>query len=624
MKKFIFFIFLAVPVLIYGFSLNLTANPVFLLKNYTVTITMTASPLFEPSDARLLLYDYSSNSTQTLYNPSVSSNEYIWNYTVTDYSDYRAIGMVITPEGTYLSNVATFTSNIPAASVESTIVYVPFISNYMPSVFSQITNIGSKMLTFTAFSSPSGLTISPDTGQISPDQYENVKITPSGVFLPGKSYTLDAIASTNDPRSGMSEYLLSRFLIGPDGLLVTPVHVSSTTVSVGSSVEFYFSIYHSDDLSISYVYVTWITPGRSQTFSLSASGNDFASILNITSAGTYTLSQIIVGYNYKGQILQMVLSPSINVNAINSSNSMNIELVNGTNEAIISVSSTSTPYVVVNDGPIVKTIQMVKTNQLWTGTYDYTNQPGIVNVNAEFPNAPSISQTFTKYEIHGMTNIYLSDNGWITIPSNAFPSGALVAVYTGTFSPQNTYVGYSTFNQISDSVSVSSNVTPAASFTYNLYFSSQLVNGLFGNVRVYALEGGKWTLSSILPNVGMEIAAFSAMGGTYALGMTTQIQPGTSPSVLSFYADPSNAIGPRNIQFFLTVNKDCYYKIYIYDMRGRIVGSQSGSAIKIIGNLIYTLDTTSISNGMYVAVVGVGSSPNAFTQSKTISFVVSR
>ncbi|BBJ28904.1 hypothetical protein [Athalassotoga saccharophila] len=624
MKKFIFFIFLAVPVLIYGVSLNLTVNPVFLLKNYTVTLTMTASPLFDPSNVRLLLYDYSSNSTQTLYNPSVSSNEYVWNYTVTDYSDYRAVGMVITSDGTYLSNVATFTSNIPAASVESTIVSVPFISNYMPSVFSEITNIGSKILTFTAFSSPSGLTISPNAGQIGPDQYETVKITPSGVFLPGNYYTLDAMISTNDPRSGMSEYLLSRFLMGPDGLVVTPVQVSSTSVSVGSNVEFYFSIYHSNDVAISYVYATWITPGQSQTFSLSSSGNDFASTINITSAGTYTLSQIIVGYSYKGQILQMVFSPAIRVSATNSPNSMNIELVNGTNQSIISVSSNSTPSVIVKDGSIIQTIQMIKTGQFWTGTYNYTNLPGIVSVNAEFSNAPSISQAFTKYEINGSTNIYLSDNGWITIPSNAFPSGAIVAVYTGTFSPQNNYVGYSTFNQISDSVSLSSSVTPIASFTYNLYFSSQLVNGLFGNVRVYTKTGQTWTLSPIIPNVGMEIATFSAMGGTYALGMTTQIQPGTSPSILSFYANPSNAVGPHSVQFFLTVNKDCYYKIYVYDMRGRIVGSQSGSVVKIIGNLIYTLDTSSISNGMYVAVVGVGSLPNVFTQSKAISFVVSR
>ncbi len=622
MKRFIFFIFLALPVIIYGVSLNLTVNPVFLLKNYTVTFTMTASPLLGPYNARLLLYDYSSDSTQTLYNPSVSSNGYTWDYTVTDYSDYRAVGMLITSEGTYLSNVATFTSNIPAASVESTIVYLPFISNYMPSVLSEITNIGSKILTFTAFSSPSGLTISPNTGKINPEQYEIVKITPSGVFLPGNSYTLDAMISTNDPRTGMSDYLLSRFLIGPDGLIVTPVQVSSTSVSVGSNVEFYFSVYHSNDVDISYVYVTWITPTQSQTFSLSPSGNDFASTINITSEGTYTLSQIIIGYSYKGQILQMVLSPAIRVNAVNSPNSMNIELVNGTNKAIISISSNSTPYVIVKDGPIIQPIQMNKI-KFWTGTYNYTLNPGIVDVNAKFSDAPSISQTFTKYEINSGT-IYLSDNGWITIPSNAFTSSAIVAVYMGTFSPQNTYVGYSNFNQISDSVSVSSSITPAASFTYNLYFSNQLVNGLFGNVRVYKLAGGIWTLSPILPDVGMEIATFKAMGGTYALGMTTQIQPGTSPSILSFYANPSNAIGPRNVQFFLNVDKDCYYKIYIYDMRGRIIDSQSGSAVKIIGNLIYTLDTSSVSNGMYVAVVGVGSLPNVFTQFKAISFVISR
>lgn len=622
MKKLLFLGLLGVSVLVYGVSLNLKVNPVFLLKNDTVTITMDASPFFPTSEVFLLLYDYSLNSTQTFYNPSVFSNSYTWYYTVTDNSDYRVIGVIRTNEATYVSNVATFTSDIPAATVQSTIVYVPFISNYMPTVQTTIKDIGSKTLTFTAFSSPTGLSISPSSGQIAPQQYETVSITPTGFFLPGMMYTLDAIAVTNDPRNN-PDYLLSKFLMGPDGIVVTPVQVSSTSVVTGSSVGFYFSVYYSSNVTLSYVYVTWITPQNSQTFSLSPQGNDFSASINVTSAGTYTLSQIIVGYSYKGQNLQTVVRPNINVNVANSSNSMSVNLINGTNQAIIYVTSSSTPYVQVNDGSNLQTIQMTKINQIWTGTYNYTPVPGVVSIKAIFPNAPVISKTFTKYLISS-GNVYLSDNGWITIPQGAFSSPTLLAVYTGIFNPQSVYVGYSNFNQISDSISVASVVTPTSSFTYNLYFQSQLVNGLFDNVKVYTFENGNWVLSSISPEVGIEMASFSAKTGTYALGMTSQIQSGTSPSIIAFYSNPSNAIGAKNVQFFLTVDKDCYYKIYVYDMRGRIVGFQSGSAIKVIGNLIYTLDTASISNGLYVAIVTVGNSPNSLTQSKVISFAVSR
>lgn len=625
-KKILFIAFAVfIPIFALGLPLNLTVSPVFLLKNESVTLTMTSSPTIAASSAMILLYDFSSNSTSTLYNPSIFDGKYTWNYNVTDAANYRAVGILSTSSSTYISNTTTFTSNIPAASVQSTILYVPFISNNVPSYNAMVENIGSQTLSFTASSSPSGLSISPQSASIRAGNTMPVNVSATGFFLPGRVYVLDASMETNDPRPGQSNYLLARFILGPDGLVITHANISGTNVGIGSSVSSNFSIYHSSDVSISYVYVTWITPTNSDTFSLSAAGNDFSSSINITSAGTYVFSKIIVGYTYKDQNLQMVIYPNIKISAVNMTPSMNIRLINGTRNVVANIDSVSTPTVKVIDDAIYKDIPAVKFGQTWVATYTYLDDAGNVTITSTFANTTSvISKSFTRYMVSEGTTIYLSDGGWVTIPSNAFVSPSLVAVYLEPFTPQTSYIGYSNFNQVSDAVSMVSSITPSASFNYNLYFSNQSVNGLIGNVKVYSNQNENWQLSAIKPNVEMQMANFYAKTGTYALGLDAQIQTNQSPSIISFYANPSNLIGPGNVQFFLTVNSDCYYQLYIYDMRGKIISVQSGTAIKTLGNLIYTLNTSSISNGLYVAALGIGNLPGVFAQTRSISFAISK
>ncbi len=625
MRKLLFLtLTILIPIFVMGISVTLTAMPTFLL-NGTVTLTMISSPTISAS-AIIAVYDSSTNSTQ-LCIPYLSSGKYIYNYNVTNVANYRAEGILQTAVSSFVSNIATFTSDIPAASVQSTIVYVPFISNELPSCLVNVKNIGSKTLYFTNSSSPTGLSIAPSSGQILAGETATFSVKSIGVFIPGNNYTLDAIMKTNDPRAGLSNYLLARFLLGPDGLLITPVSISGTNFGVGSNVSANFSIYYSNNVSLSYIYVVWITPQNSQTSNLSPVGNDFSSTVNMTLPGTYTLSKIIVGYVYKNQSLQMVLTPNLNARAVNIIPSMSINLVNGTPKVVVNVSSVSTPTITVNDVSISQVIAVNKIGQSWVGTYTYTNTPGNVTIVATFlNNSIVISKSFSKYMVSGGMNITLSDGGWITIPINAFLSPSMIAVYLETFNPQDFYTGYSNFNQVSDAISIVSTVTPVSSFDYNLYFSNQTVNGLFADIKVYSCQNGNWELSTVYPNVevGMQMVNFEAKTGTYALGLSAQIQHNQSPSIVSFWSVPSNLIGTGNVYFYLTVNNDCYYKLYLYDMRGRIVGFQSGMAVSANRNLVYTLNSSSISNGLYVAVIGIGNLANTFTQTQSIPFAISK
>ncbi|MGC8544651.1 hypothetical protein [Athalassotoga sp.] len=627
MKKLLFLtLAIMIPVFAIGVSVSLTATPTFLL-NGTVTLTMYSSPTISSSASAVIsIYNSSTGSTQTL-SPSFVDGEYICNYNVSDHANYKAQGILQTASANFFSNVATFTSDIPAASVQSTIVYVPFISNGLQSYVVNVQNIGSKTLSFTNFSSPTGLSINPTTGQIPAGETATFSVKPTGVFLPSKSYTLDAVMSTNDPRSGMSDYLLARFLLGPDGLVVMPVSISGTSFGVGSNVSANFSIYYSNNVSLSYVYVVWLTPQNSQMLNLQPSGNDFSSTLNMTLAGTYTLSKIIVGYVYRNQSLEMSVNPGVSVRAVNITPSMNINLVNGKDQVVVNVSSVSTPTVTVKDVSVKYVVPVKSINQTWVGTYTYSNNPGNVSITATFLNTSSvISKSFSKYMVSGGMNITLSDGGWVTIPPNAFSAPSLIAVYLESFNPQDFYTGYSNFNQVSDAISIVSDVTPVASFSYNLYFSNQTVNGLFGDIKVYSYQNGKWQLSPVPLNVevGMQMVNFQAPTGTYALGLNAQVQRNQSPSIISFWSVPSNLIGQGNVYFYLTVNNDCYYKLYLYDMRGRIVGFQSGMAVSSNRNLVYTLEPSSISNGLYVAVIGIGNLPNSFTQTRSIPFAISK
>lgn len=625
MKKFLFLaLVILIPAFAIGVSISLTASPIFIL-NGTVTLTMTSSPTI-PASAVISIYNSSTNSTQSFI-PYFSNGRYIYNYNVNVPANYRAEGLLQTQNSTFISNMATFTSDIPAASVQSTIVYVPFISNALPSCVVNAESIGSKTLYFTNFSSPTGLSINPLNGQIPSGKSATFSVKPTGVFIPGQNYTLDAIMSTNDPRVGMSDYLLARFLLGPDGLVVTPISLSGTNFGVGSNVSANFSIYHSNNVSLSYIYVVWLTPQNSQTSILQPSGNDFSSTVNMTSPGTYTLSKIIVGYVYKNQSLETIVSPNLSAHAVNIVPSMSINLVNGAPQVVVNVSSASTPTIEVEDVSVFHLISVSKIGQTWVGTYTYNDIPGNVTITATFLNISSvISKSFSKYMVSGGMNITLSDGGWVTIPYGAFPSPALIAVYLQNYNPQDFYMGYSNFNQVSDAVSIVSSVTPVASFDYNLYFFNQTVNGLFGDIKVYSRQNGNWQLSPISLNVqvGMQMVNFQAKTGTYALGLNAQVQYNKSPSIVSFWSVPSNLIGQGNVYFYLTVNNDCYYKLYLYDMRGRIVGFQSGMAVASNKNLVYTLNPSSISNGLYVAVIGIGNLPNAFTQTRSLPFAISK
>ncbi len=626
MKKF-FFIFLIFIPIVYGWANSLqisalSANPVFFLKGGNVTLSLSASPVLNVSKATVSLYNFSTGSTTILYNPYLSGNTYIWNFYVNDSADYRAQAILFTTYGsTVLSNLATFTTNIPAASVQSTIVIIPFISDNMPSYSIPVKNIGSKILSFTCISSPTGLAISPQSGQILPSESTNISISLSGFFLPGQNYTIDAILKTNDPRPNMANYLLARFLMGPDGIEITPVQISNTEVTVGSNVSVNFSIlYH--NVNISYVYLIWSMPGKTQTFNLPINGNDFSSSISTTVPGTYTLSTILVGYTYGNQNLQLVISPNLNVKVLNVPIFMNLNLINGTNEVSATISSTSTPTLRAIDNSTNILVNLVRSGQNWTGTYTYMNTPGLVTLETSFQGTQTvIAKSFNRYLIQGGQNLYFSD-GWITIPADAFATPTIVALYSQNFVSANFYTGYSPFNQVSDTISAVSRITPAASFSYNLYFNTDAVNGLFNNVKIYYLNGNTWSLSSINPMVGTQMANFYAKTGTYALGLSAQILKGQSPSILSFIAVPNKLVGKGNIQFFLGVDKDCYYQIFIYDLRGKIVGYQIGTALKYLYNLVYSLNPSSLSNGLYTAVIGIGSVPDVFTQNMSIPFVI--
>ncbi len=604
---------------------TVTANPQYLLPGNVVKIVVSLNSTNDVKNVLLnIFYD---EATHTLYNPTVHGKNYVWNYTTprTPY-DFH-----IQSESTFnstsserFSNVATFSTDIPAASVNSTIVYVPFIENATKTWEIDAKNIGSKPLRFTAFSSPSGLSILPGNGFIQPQNVEKFKLSNSGFLLPGHLYVLDAFLNTNDPRKGMDRYLLSSIIEGPDGLVVTPVSISHSRVSVGSDVKFGFSVFH-HNVIIDYIYAFWNKPNGSKTFILSTTKDLVSSIIRTNSVGTYRLSRIIIGYTYKGTRKELTLNPNLQVKAVSSQKTMDLSLSNEALDVGISINSSSTPDVHALDGTLRKKISMIEEGTRWVGTYSYNNTPGPVTIYATFDDVNyEISKTFERFMVNGEAYIHF-DNGWVSIPVKTFEAPTMISIFSEPLSESSYYYkGYSNFNRVSNAVTLASTSEMLASATYHLQFNVSMVNGLLDNLRVYELRGKDWKLSNSTPTVDDNVVSFSAKKGTYALGLIPQISVFSNPDIKSFIIVPRKTVNSKNIQFFLSVDKDCYYHLMIYDMRGRIVASQKGEALRKVANLLYTLNPVGYSNGMYIAVIGVGPSSGELTGSFSKSFAIVR
>ncbi len=601
---------------------KLTVNPVYAIVGDRIYMTVTASPVSDVQSAIVYLYNSSSNSTTTVYNLSVSGDLYTWTYTPGEVCDFRAraeFGLNST-DTKILTNVATFTTDIPAASFQSTSVYVPFITNSAENWTVPVRNLGAKPLVFTTASSPIGLSISPNSGTIQPNGISNVKITGATDLIPGTPHVFDAIFNSNDPRKNMSSRILAGIVTGSDGVVVSPVSVSNTKVSVGSDVNFGFDVFHSG-VTLSYVYAVWSTPKGSKTFNYQVGADHFSSILNVSSAGTYTLSKIYVGYYYKGNASGLSVTPDLKVVASGSQNSMNLELLNGTSKVVVSVDSDSTPALKVTDGSVQNILTPLRSGDSWVATYTYAQTSGPVDIVASFPGSDLVmSKEFDRYETQGNTVVYF-DGGYLRVPKNAFETTTVLAVLTEPVVSKDFYDGYTNFNQVSDVVSAVT-AGPSATIMYTLFFNSNMVNGLFDNIKSYEYESGKWNVLGTSPTIENTTGVFTARTGTYALGLTASVIPSSSPQITSFTAVPNKLIGQGTVKFVLGVDKDCYYRLYIYDMRGRIVASQTGMAVRTMGNILYVLTPKSFSNGMYVAAVSVGPSSGVYTQTKSITFAI--
>jgi len=627
-KSFAFFLlFLCIAVLSFAIQIGtLTASPIYALKGDSFTLSITLSPTSDVKSAYLMLYNSCTKSTETFYIPQIYGDIYKWVYTSYNSCNFKAQVQVTlkSTSATLLSNVATFTTDIPAASVKSTIVYVPFITNATKTWIVNALDIGSKTLTFTTISSPSGLSISPSSGSIQPGESTNFYITQTGFFLPGEIYVLDAFMNTNDPRVNYSRYLLARVIMGPDGLVMTPVRLSSNHAFVDSDVGFNFSIWK-HNVTLNYVYVIWNTPSGSKIFNFTPGQECFSASIRVTSPGTYVLSQIRLSYTYKGSNNSITYYPDLKVKVAKSSNSMDLRLTNGTSDVGIFLKSSSTPTVYAIDGTLKEKLYVKKAKTTWIASYTYSDVPGRVTILSTFDGTDYVlSKSFERYQVSSAKLINFN-GGWISIPSGTFASSTIVSVFSSTLFSNNLYAGFSNFNQVSNSVSLVSKSNPLATITYHLYFDTNAVNGLFGNVRVYKLTGeNSWSLMSTKPSIENDIATFGGETGTYALGLTANIDKSSKPRIVSFTAVPKKLVGPGNVQFILTVDKDCYYRLLIYDMRGRVVAIQRGKALRSLGNLLYVLNPTTISNGLYVAVVAIGPSPGLITETVSTSFAIVR
>jgi hypothetical protein len=602
----------------------LSATPTYLLPGGSVKFVAT---LLSTTDVKtILLKLQSDNSTTTLYNPTNSGKNYTWTYvTPTTPSDFKVWAEVTfySTSSKTTSNIATFTTDIPAASVESTIVYVPFISNATQTWNVKIANIGSKPLEFTTYSSPNTLEISPCSGEISSGESKELTITKNAFLLPGSIHILDAYVNTNDPRPNMKKRLLIRILEGPNGLVVSPIVVSHTRVSVGSDVNFKFSVFH-DGVTLESVNVIWERPQGVKSFYYSSNKTYFSSDLRLARVGTYKLSTIMITYVDKNTRKQLIMHPNITVTAYASSKYMDLKIEK---DAVkVNITSQTTPTLHAVDSETDEILDLTHaSSDTWDTTYEYLKKAGSVTLYATFSDTNYvISKTFNRYIANSlMTNFSFNDEGWITIQKETFPSTAMMVLFSESTDENSYYKGYQPFTPVSNIVTVVSDSTPLKDFTYHLRFDLAMVNGLFDKLHVYEEKDGKWLSDPATLTVlqGQAMTAFNEKDGTYTVGISPNVQPSSKPLIKAFVIMPRKSTGTK-IQFFLAVNEDCHYRLEIYDMRSRIVKMQTGQAVGNLNTLVYTLDPYSLPNGLYVAVIGVGNTANAVTSSLSKSFTI--
>ena len=602
----------------------LSATPTYLLPGGSVKFVAT---VLSTTDVKtILLKLQGGNSTITLYNPTNSGKNYTWTYvTSTTPSDFKVWAEVTfySTSSKTTSNIATFTTDIPAASVESTIIYVPFINNATQTWNVKIANVGNKPLEFTTYSSSNTLEISHCSGEISSGESEELTITKNSFLLPGSIHILDAYVNTNDPRPNMKKRLLVRVLEGPSGLVVSPIALSHTRVSAGSDVNFKFSVFH-DGVTLESMNAIWECPQGTKSFYYSSDKTYFSSNLRLSRVGTYKLSTLMITYVYKNTRKQLIMHPNITVTAYASSKDMNLKIEK--NAVKVSITSQTTPTLHAVDGEMDEILDLTRvSSNTWNTTYEYLKKAGSVTFYATFSDTNyAISKTFNRYTVNSlMTNFYFNDEGWITIQKGTFPSTAMMALFSENADENSYYKGYQPFTPVSNIVTVVSDSTPLKDFTYHLMFDPAMVNGLFDKLHVYEGKNGKWLSDpatlTVLQNQGM--TAFNEKGGTYVVGISPNVQPSSKPLIKAFIVMPRKSTGTK-IQFFLDVNEDCCYRLEIYDMRSRIVKMQRGQAIGNLNTLIYTLDPYSLPNGLYVAVIGVGNTPNTVSSNLSKSFTI--
>ncbi|WP_456398891.1 BACON domain-containing protein [Mesoaciditoga sp.] len=622
-------LFILTCVISFPFPLvTLSVTPAYLLPGENVKLVATLSSTQDMKYVVIKLLDNS--STITLYNPVISGKNYIWNY-VTSKSpkDYKALAEIFlnSTSTEIVSNIATFTTNIPAASVNSTVIYDNFITNSAATAEVSIKNIGSEVLKFTTYSSPSELKISPSKGEIESGQARELKITVNASLVPGQIYTFDAYTVTNDPRENMKKLLLARILEGPDGLVVSPISISSTRASVGSDVNFDFSIFHSG-ITVKNVTVMWHLPqGGQKTFSyyLPSNNTHFSSTLRLSNAGEYDLSTVKINYIYQNEVKTFYFFPKIKVEALSSFKKMSLNI--GKNDAVVKVISQSTPTIYAEDGKNKKKLSIIHPSpSTWTAFYNYSKIAGPLTFYATFCDVNYVlSKTVNRYVANSeMADLSFDDEGWLTITKDTFSSTSVIALfYEGNEENLSYYSAYNSFMPVSDVVTVASSATPVKKFIYHLRINIAMVNGFYDKLKIYKEENGKWISDSATPIVipGEGMVSFKEDAGTYAVGISPNVSSSSTPKINSFVIMPRKALG-KTVQFFISVDKDCYYKLEIYDMRSSVVDIQSGKAIKNLGNLIYTLDTSTLPNGLYVAIVSVGSSPNEISDKQIESFSI--
>ncbi len=459
-------------------------------------------------------------------------------------------------------------------------------------------------------------------------QVETLTATPI-YALPGGKFKLmlssttstTIFSNTRDPKSVSARHLPLHVVEGSDRLTTTPIQISHSRVSVGSDAKFGFSILH-HNIVLNYIYAYWETPGGNEFFDLPITEEHVSSTIRTTSVGTYNLLRVVIGYTYKGVDKVLSIVPNVKVRAVDSQKTMRLKLEDGTTNVEINVNSSSTPTVYALDGAVSEKIFMNEENSAWVGTYTYKSIPGPLTIYATFDDVNYvISKTFERFMVNGETPLHF-DGGWMIVPVGAFESPTMVSIFSEPLPESLYYKGYSNFNQVSNAITLVSTSEMLANASYHLRFNISMANGLIGNLKIYELQGKYWKISNSTPTIDGNMVTFSAKKGTYAIGLAPQIGHSSRPSIKSLAIVPRKLKGSGNVQFFLSVDKDCYYHLMIYDMRGRIVASQKGTALKRMANLLYLLSPSGFSNGMYVAVVGVGPSSSAVSGTVSESFAI--